>query len=158
MGFWKVFIGFVLVVGILPGCTGLQPEQVEKVEYSWEVHSVFEDDNFTFFGEEGRIGVCKLSGDFRVPFIAGEEALYFWRFYGESSEAFRGDLKLIGFNKKVQEEVTLLEVENRPPDIVAFPNKGVQLQMKMALPSKGLWNIKAYFGEKWAGTVVIDVQ
>jgi hypothetical protein len=121
------------------------------------VNSIFEDDNFTFFGEEGRMGVTKLSGDLRVPFIAGEEALYFWQFYGESSEAFRGDLKLVGINEKVNKEIILLEVENRAPDIVAFHGKGVQLQKKMVIPSKGLWNIRAYFGKAMIGTVVIDV-
>ena len=103
-------------------------------------------------GEEGRLGFIYDNTDV-TKFYPNQNQKYMWHFWGKEDE-FKGELKVIASHEESGEQIVILE--GHP---LAGPNNGADQHVpsNMSLPSKGIWKLDAYIGDKLFGTIFVKV-
>ncbi|MFS0671827.1 alpha/beta fold hydrolase [Ornithinibacillus sp. 179-J 7C1 HS] len=118
-----------------------------------EVSSLFEANNYTMIGEEGRIGFI-YDGTDVTRFIPNQAQKYMWHFWGEPDE-LDGEFQVIGKNVSSGEELLVFEAGT-----LGGSNNGADahLPSSMSLPSEGVWELQVYVGGDLFGTVVVECR
>lgn len=100
-----------------------------------------------WLGDEGRIAISN------TPFVAGQTQKYMWLLWGNKDEIVNKPLKVIA-TSETGEELTVVE------RILGGENWGATAASPsgFSLPTKGLWKLNAFVGEKLHGTLIVNVN
>jgi len=136
----KYILGVLLFI-MLIGCNNQQPTLPE-------VSETFRSGGFVMRGIEGKIGFID------VPFQANKGNKYMWHLWG-SKEELDGEFKIVGYSLENQTEIEMFQI-----DSLSGPHNGADASTVsiMELPSKGLWELRAYIDNKLFETIVIEVK
>ncbi|WP_371018449.1 DUF4871 domain-containing protein [Pseudalkalibacillus sp. JSM 102089] len=149
---WLAFLPVLLI--LLTSCNGdgqAVTKQVVQKENQAEVSNTFTSGSYKMIGEEERIGFIYSDAS---AFKAGEPNKYMWHLWGDEDE-LDGSLKVIGRHQETNEEIVVFE-----SDELAGPHNGADAHVPstMQLPSTGVWELDAYVGEEFFGTIVVEVM
>ncbi|MGO1059198.1 S26 family signal peptidase [Planococcus sp. FY231025] len=126
-----------------------------RKEAAWEMSPLFESNNFSMIGEEGRAGFI-YGDDEATRFYENKVQKYMWHFWG-SEEELAGTFKVIGTHEKSGEEIVVVPEAEQP---FLSSNNGADhhIPTQMSLPYKGMWRLEAIFNDKVFGTVFVEVE
>lgn len=154
---------FLSLIVMLVGCSEGKKTDAEE---NWDVTSTFtvksEDHETVLRGVDGEVAFLNT-----MEFIVGQQGKTRWFFWGEElKEINEGNFKLIGIHKGTGEEQTLVDSNNW--EIVNPEYKDVETKSILgaqssqhtvfSIPSPGLWRLNAYIGEKFYGSIVVEVK
>ncbi|MFD1953003.1 hypothetical protein ACFSL6_02130 [Paenibacillus thailandensis] len=105
-------------------------------------------------GEEGKLGFIYDDTE-AVKFYSGQSQKYMWHFWGEAEQLQGYPLQVIGTKKETGEQITVFKASALGG---AINGADAHHPSVMALPSAGLWRLDAYIGEKFYGSVVVEIH
>jgi hypothetical protein len=154
----KLFIiSLLMLIILLSGC---------KAERKAEVQAspTFKSGVYTLQGIEGKMGIL-ANGGFKVK----QANKYMWHFWGTKEELSQKPFRVEAINLKTgKKQKVLLDGMGTPnkefvweyPSIGVGPHNGADASVPsgMELPSTGKWQLDAYLGGKFFGSVVIEVR
>lgn len=126
-----------------------------STESKWQESPLFESNNYTMIGEEGRAGF--IYGDNEVTrFYEDQVQKYMWHFWGSATE-LTGYFKVIGTHENSSEEIVVVPEGGMS---IPAPNNGADhhVPTHMALPEKGIWKLEAVIDDEIIGTVFVEVH
>ncbi|MDQ0878817.1 signal peptidase I [Paenibacillus sp. V4I3] len=126
---------------------------IEK--HKWEASPTFEmasegqKESTRLRGEIGKLAIVDIS------LTAGKPYQNFWFFWGKSDD-LRGEFKVIAVKKGEEQRRTVffaggLSGTFRSADASVPPSN-------MTIPTPGLWRLEAYIGDRYFGSIVVDVN
>lgn len=163
----RLRLGFIVLLIFLIGCSTTDTNVMFKEspnvsDESWQVSSMFKNDDSILLGEQGKIGFIYDDKEV-VRFYPGKKQKYMWYFWAETPQEtqklFGKKVKIFGVSKKSGEKVNVFEGSIGIPNTAIKDNDKVgRMPSMMTLPSKGLWRLDAYVDEKLFGSVVVEVH
>jgi hypothetical protein len=121
----------------------------------WKVSPTFKAGDVTLYGNEGRFGMIKMSGNNDEFFVEGKGGLYHIYFWGETQK-LHGKYKLVATHKETEDEVILYEwpIQTGKNDANADAHSGG----KFGLKKSGLWRLDVFVNEVHFDSMVVDVK
>lgn len=163
----RLGLGYIVLLIFLIGCSKTDTNVMVKespnvLDESWQVSSMFKNDDYMLIGEQGKIGFIYDDKEV-VRFYPGKKQKYMWHFWAETPQEtqklFGKKVKIIGISKQTGEKVNVFESGIGIPNTAIKDNDKVgRMPSMMSLPSKGLWRLEAYVDEKLFGSVVVEVH
>lgn len=117
-------------------------------EGSWETSPMFRSGAFQMRGIERKVGFID------VGFIAGKPNKYMWHFWGGEAD-LSGEFKVVAVKQGTSRLVSVFEADRLAGGVNGADRTAVSM---MTLPERGRWQLMAFVGERYVGSIVVDVK
>lgn len=150
-----ILICTVILSLVIAGCNDEEQIKEEVIQHNWNESPLFESDNYTMIGEEGRLGFIYDDSE-GIRFYPNKVQKYMWHFWGNKDELI-GDFKVLGTHENSDEEIIIVPKRDNSN---LSPNNGADQHSptNMMLPKSGMWKLDAYKGDEIFGSVYVKVH